>query len=133
MPVELLFPLGGGGIKLASFSGWSRILGIDAGSGSPHSDSANEGDARVASRRCPGWRPLMLAGVVLDLLGEVGDKLGSLGQVGTPDRIGMQRCWNAREPGQRTWIGWRERCDAPIEDGSHIVCGSRVAAGGGSQ
>ena len=78
MPVESLFPQGGGGIKLAANSGWSRVLGIDAVSGPPHGDFANEGEARAASLRCPGWRPLMLAGVVLDLLGEVGDQVGSL-------------------------------------------------------
>jgi hypothetical protein len=31
MPIESLFPQGGGGIKLAASSGWSRVMGIDAG------------------------------------------------------------------------------------------------------
>jgi hypothetical protein len=74
-----------------------------------------------------------LAGVVLDLAGEVGDQLGSLCQVAAPDRMGMQGWWNAWQPGQRPWGGWRECCEAPVEDGGHIVCGSEVASGGGRQ
>ena len=53
MPVEALFPQGGGCIELASSSGWSRVLGIDAVGGPPHCDFANEGGARVASRLQP--------------------------------------------------------------------------------
>ena len=81
----------------------------------------------------PGWRAVTLAGVVLSLVGEVGDKLGSLCQVAAPDRIGMEREWNAREPGQRTWVGWCEPCEAPIEDGGHVACGFELASGGGRQ
>ena len=73
MPVEALFPQGGGCLELASSSGWSRVLGIDAVGGAPHCDFADEGAARVSSRWCPDWRGVALAGVVLDLLGEVGD------------------------------------------------------------
>ena len=71
--------------------------------------------------------------LVLELVGEVGDKLGSFCQVASPYGIGLEGWWNAREPGQRTRLGWRERCEAPVEDGSHIVCGSKVASGGGRQ
>ena len=46
-----------------------------------------------------------LAGVVLDLVGEVGDQLGSICQVVAPDRMDMEPHWNAREPGQRTGVG----------------------------
>ena len=45
----------------------------------------------------------------------------------------MQRWWNAREPGQRTWVGRRERWEAPVEDGGHVACGSEVASAGGCQ
>ena len=130
MPVESLFPQGRQRIELAP-SGWSRVLGIDAVGGPPHCDFANEGCARVSFRRSPGWRGVTLAGVVLDLVGEVGDKSGSLCQIAGPDGIGMERCWNARKPGQRTWVDWRECCETPVEDGGHIVCGSKVASGGG--
>jgi hypothetical protein len=81
MPVEVLFPEGRERLELASSSGWSRVLGIDAVGGAPHCDFADEGGARVASRCSPGRLGVTLAGVVLDLVGEVGDQLGSLGQV----------------------------------------------------
>ena len=29
--------------------------------------------------------------------------------------------------------GRRERCEAPVEDGGHVACGSEVASGGGCQ
>jgi len=129
MSVESLFPESRKRFELGS-SGWSRVLGLDAVGGSPYCDFAHEGGVRVVSRCRPNWRAISLAGVVLDLVGEVGDQLGSLRQIAAPDRIGMQRWWNARQPGQRTWIGRRER-ETPVEDGSHIVCGSKVAPGGG--
>jgi len=131
LSVESLFPEGWERFELGS-SGWSRVLGVDAVGGSPYCDFADEGGVRVVSRCRPNWRAISLAGVVLDLVGEVGDQLGSLRQVAAPDRIGMQRWWNARQPGQRTWIGWRER-ETPVEDSGHIVCGSKVAPGGGGQ
>jgi hypothetical protein len=134
MPVEALFPQGEGCLELASSSsGWSRILGIDAVGGSPHCDFADEGSARVSSRCSPDWLGVTLAGMVLDLAGEVGDQLGSLCQVGPPDRMGMERWWNAREPGQRTSVGRRQLWEAPVQDGGHVACGFEVASGGGSQ
>jgi hypothetical protein len=45
----------------------------------------------------------------------------------------LQRRWNAREPGQRTWVGRRERWEAPVEEGGHIACGFEVASTGGCQ
>ena len=101
MPVEVLFPEGRERFELGS-SGWSRVLGIDAVAGAPHGDFADEGCARVVSWCSPDRRAVALAGVVLDLGGEVGDQEGSLCQVGPPDGIGMERGWNAGEPGQRT-------------------------------
>jgi hypothetical protein len=91
MPVEALFPQGRERFELATSSGWSRVLGIDAVGGPPYCDFADEGGARVASRRCPDRRAVTLAGVVLDLVGEVGNELGSLSQVDPPDGMGMQR------------------------------------------
>jgi hypothetical protein len=102
MPVEALFPEGRERFELASSSGWSRVLGIDAVGGAPHCDFAREGGARVASRCNPDWLGVASAGVVLDLAGEVGDQLGSLCQVGPPDGMGTERFWHAGEPGQRT-------------------------------
>jgi hypothetical protein len=81
MPVEVLFPEGRGCLELASSSCWSRILGIDAIGGAPHCNFGEKSCARVASWWRPGWRAVALAGVVLDLGGEVGDELGSLCQI----------------------------------------------------
>ena len=71
--------------------------------------------------------------MILDLVGKLGDKLGSLCQVTAPDRIGLQSCWNAWEPRQRTWVGRGERCEPPVQHGRHIVSGSKVASAGGCQ
>ena len=101
MPVESLFPEGGGSIRLASSAGWSRILGIDAVGGSPYCDFANKCGG-MTSCCSPDRRAVTLAEVILDLVGEVGHKLGSLCQVRPPVRMGMERFWNVWEPGQRT-------------------------------
>jgi hypothetical protein len=53
--------------------------------------------------------------VVLDLIGEVGDQLGSLCKVGLPDRMGVERFWNAGKPGHR-----RQLWEAPVEDHGHV-------------
>jgi hypothetical protein len=88
--VEALFPEGRECFELGS-SGWSLVLGIDAVGGPPHCNFANEGAAQVACQWSPDWRAVTLAGVILDLVGEVADQLGSLGQVVAPDGMVMQR------------------------------------------
>jgi hypothetical protein len=130
--VEALFPQGREGFELGS-SGWSRVLGIDAVGGPPHRDFADERGAQVASRCSPDWRAVTLAGVILDLVGEVCDQLGSLGQVGSPHGMGMGRFWNAREPKQRTRVGRRELWETPVEHGGHVACSPEVSSGGGRQ
>ena len=105
---------------MASFPGWSRILGIDAVGGSPYCDLTDQCSARVTSWCSPDRLPVALAGVVLDLVGKVGDKLRSLCQVASSRGIGLERCWNAWQPGQRTRVGRGERCQAPVEHGRHI-------------
>jgi hypothetical protein len=130
--VEALFPEGRERFAFGS-AGWSRVLGIDAVGGPPHCDFADEGGARVASRRRPDWLGVTLAGMILDLFGEVGDELEPLGQVGPPDGMGIERFWYAGEPGQRTWVERCQRCEAPAEDGGHVARGSEVASAGGCQ
>ena len=90
IPVEALFPASRERLELGS-SGWSWILRIDAVGGPPHCDFADEGAARVTSLRCPGWLGVTLAGVILNLGGEVGDQVGSLCQVGPPHGIVTER------------------------------------------
>jgi hypothetical protein len=48
-------------------------LGIDAFGGPPHRDFADEGGAQVTSLWCPNWLGVNLAGVIVNLAGEVGD------------------------------------------------------------
>jgi hypothetical protein len=45
LPVESLFPKGGGCIELFSASCWLRVLGREAVCGPPHCDLADEGGA----------------------------------------------------------------------------------------
>ena len=66
---------------MACSSGCARVLGIDAVGGAPHGDFTDKGGAWVASRWCPVWLGVALAGVILDLC-EVCDQLGSLCEVG---------------------------------------------------
>jgi hypothetical protein len=68
-----------------------EALEIDAVGGAPYCDFADESLARVGSRWYPDWLAVTSAGVALNLVGEVGDKLGSLCQVGPPKGMGMER------------------------------------------
>jgi hypothetical protein len=131
-PVEALLPQCRKRFELGS-SSWSRVLGIDADGGPPHCDFADEGGARMTSGWCPGWWGVTLAGVIVDLVGEVGDQLGSLCQVVAPDRVGMQRVRNAREPGHRTWVDGRELWEAPVEHGGHVAGSAEVSSAGSCQ
>jgi hypothetical protein len=90
IPVEALFPQGRERLELSS-TGWAGVLGIDAVGGPPHRDLADERGARVTSRWCPDWLGVTLPGVILDLVGEVGDQLGSFCQVNPPDGMVLQR------------------------------------------
>jgi len=130
MSVEALFPEGGERFELGS-SGCSRVLGVDAVGGLPHCDFADEVCARVTSGWCPDRFGVALAGVILDLVGEVCGQLGSLYQVVAPDGMGVERFWYAGEPRQRTWmVGGCELWEAPVEDGGHVICGSELASAG---
>ena len=70
--VEALLPEGRERFELGS-SGWPRVLGIDAVGGPPHCDFADEGCLGWLPGGSPDWLGVTLAGVVLDLVGEVGD------------------------------------------------------------
>jgi hypothetical protein len=69
--VEALLPQSGGCFELDA-SGWSRVPLIDAVGGPPYRDFANEGGAWVTSPRGPDRLGVVLAGVISNLLGEVG-------------------------------------------------------------
>jgi hypothetical protein len=51
----------------------------------------------VTSGWCPGWLGVTLAGVGLDLVGEVGDQLGSFCQVGRAGLGGLHDSAPLRE------------------------------------
>jgi hypothetical protein len=69
--------------------------------------------------------------VVVNLAGEIGDQLGSLGQIGPPNGIGTKRWWNARQPGQRA--DRRQLWETPVKDGGDVACRVEVATAGGCQ
>jgi hypothetical protein len=90
IPIEALFPQGRKHFKLGS-SGWPRVLRIDAVGGPPHCNVADKSGARVTYRCSPDRPGVTLAGLIVNLVGEVGDLLGSLCQVVAPEGMGMQR------------------------------------------
>jgi hypothetical protein len=47
--------------------------------------------------------------------------------------MAVERWWNTREPGQRTWVDRRERGEAPIENGGHVAGSAEIASVGGCQ
>jgi hypothetical protein len=90
VPIESLFPQGGGCIKLAAYSGWSRVMGIDAVRGPPHCNLTDKCCPRVSFPRCPGRPAVSLTELILDLVGEVSGQFGSLCEIVAPDRIGSE-------------------------------------------
>jgi hypothetical protein len=88
--VEVLLPKGGHGLQL-SCAGWAAVFGVDADGGTPDLDFANEGDGRVAARRCPYRLFTVLAGAVSDLICEADNELRPLRQVLTPKVMIMKR------------------------------------------
>jgi len=90
LPVEVLLPEGGHGLQL-SCSGWSAVFGVDADGGTPDGDFSEEGEARVAARRCPYRLFTVLAGTVSDLICEADNELRPLRQVLTPNVMIMNR------------------------------------------
>jgi hypothetical protein len=61
-----------GGCLETDASGWSRVALIDPVGGPPYRNFANEGGAWVTSRRGSDRLGVVLAGVISNLLGEVG-------------------------------------------------------------
>ena len=90
VPVEALFPQGGGCLELAT-SGWSWVLGVDPVGGPPYVDFTDEGDVRPTARCSPDrWRAVPPS-VTSDLVGEVGDQRGALCKVLAPNGMIMKR------------------------------------------
>ena len=70
--VEVVLPEGRSCLQL-SCSGWSWVAGVDAVGGAPHGDFTDDGEVRVAARRRPHRMGIVLAGVISNLVGEVGN------------------------------------------------------------
>jgi hypothetical protein len=119
--VEVVLPDGGSCLQLCC-SGWSWVVGVDAVGGPPHHDFTDDGEVRMAARRRPHRLGFLLAGVTSNLVGEVGNQLEPLGQIFGPNGMIMNRLRNAGKPRKRTWVGRRERSEAPVEDGGHVSC-----------
>ena len=100
--------------------------------GSPYRDFAKEGGAWVTSRRGPGRLGVVLAGVISNLLGEVGHLSGPLCQIVTPGGMLIELLWDTGQPRHRPWAGGRELGETPVEDGGHVSCGAEVSSTGGN-
>ena len=61
----------------------------DAIGGPPHRDFADEGGAQFSARRCPCGLGGVVEGVSSNVMGELGDQLGSLGEVDTPFGVSL--------------------------------------------
>ena len=112
-------------------SGRSRVLGVDADGGTPDLDLANEGDARVAARRCPYGLFAVLAGAVSNLSCELADELRPLRQVLAPNEMIMKRLRYAGKPRQRSWVSGCGLWEAPFEHSGHVDGGVELSSGGG--
>jgi hypothetical protein len=71
--VEVVLPEGGGSCLQLCGAGGSRVVGVDAAGGPPHSDFTNDADVWLAARRRPHRLRIVLTGVTSDLVGEVGN------------------------------------------------------------
>jgi hypothetical protein len=76
-------------------SGWSSVVGVDAVGGPPDGDFTDEPDVQVSTRRRPNRLDAVGAGVVSNVLGEVGDQLGSLSQVLPPIGVLIDPAWDS--------------------------------------
>ena len=127
--VEVVLPEGRGCLQL-SCSGWSWVVGVDAVGGPPHGDFTNDGEVRAAARRRPHRLGFVLAGVMSDPIGEVGDELGPLRQILAPNGMIMERFRDAGKPGKRPWVSGCGFWEAPVQHGGHVCCGVEFATGG---
>jgi hypothetical protein len=88
--VEVLLPEGGSGQQLAC-SGRAAVVGVDANGGPPYGDFADNGDVRTTARLSPHrWRAVPVGGFS-NLIGEIGDQRGALGEILPPNVMIMKR------------------------------------------
>ena len=83
--------------------------------------------ARAAARGCPGGWSVGSAGLFSDVVGQVGNELGTLGEIVAPDRIDLQSDWDAGQPRQRPVISCRSLRKSPVHDGGDVVSGGEIS------
>ena len=117
--VKVVLPEGGRRLSLSCSCG-SVVLPVDPVGSPPDLDFTDEGDARLTARRSPDrWRAVLVS-VSSDMSGEVGDQLGALGNIRTPNGMIMKRIRNAGKPRQRPWFGGCGGWEAPVQHGGHV-------------
>jgi hypothetical protein len=84
--LEESLPLGRSGVGLF-WSGWSVVVRVDRVGGPPHLDFTDKAGRHRTARRDPHGLGVVAEGVVSDVVGEVGDQSGSLGQVVTQSEL----------------------------------------------
>jgi hypothetical protein len=70
--IEVVLPEGGSCLQLCG-AGGSRVVGVDAAGGPPHSDFTDDGRVWLAARRRPHRLRIILTGVASDPIGDVGN------------------------------------------------------------
>jgi hypothetical protein len=119
--VEVLLPAGGGDLQL-SWPGWSVVSGIDADRGSPNGDFTDDSGGEVTAWRRPDRLRIAEPGLISNLIGEAGHQLRPLRQILAPNRMIMQLCRNAGQPGKGPRVGRCQFCEAPVQHGGHVSC-----------
>jgi hypothetical protein len=126
--IEVVLPEGGSCLQL-SCSGWSSVAGVDAVGGPPHGDFTHDDEVRAIARRRPHRLCILMAGLISDPIGEVGNELGPLGQILAPNGMIMERFWNAGKPRKRPWVSGCGLLEAPVQHGGHVSCRVKFAIG----
>ena len=119
--VEVVLPEGGNSLQL-SCSGWSWVPGVDAVGGSPHGYFTDDAGAWLAAGRRPNGLRAVLAGLISNAVGEVGNELGLLGQILTPNGLVLESLGDYGKPGQWAGVGVCGFWEAPVQDGGPVSC-----------
>jgi hypothetical protein len=128
--VEVVLPEGGCGLQLSCSRG-SVVLPVDRVGGPPDLDFRDEGDARVAARRCPCRLFAVLAGAVSNLICEADNELRPLRQILAPNVMIMKRLRNTGKPRERSRVRGCGFWEAPGQHGGYVCCGVEFSSGGG--
>ena len=111
--------------------------GVDAVGGPPHGYFTDDGEVRVAARRCPHRLRAVLAGVISNLIGEVDRPVGTASPDTHPKRDDHEALAGCREA-KAAALGWWVRVLGGASPGRRpclprveFASGGRCVAGGG--